>query len=492
VFRTKKGLSADVDWIIATAMFLIYLGSIFVIFKPGVRPVFEEESLLNIVQRNFDENISWSISKTPIFLTPISFSAASCVPSPSVSCKTSDLGGGYYLSLGGEYHNDQTKDKKDPFLATIYPTLSKDQIAKQISLYYIPPRSATSPTGSGYAIVDVTGFATGNAPSSTTSGKPCTSDSDCDSTNTLNPTFCVKISDDPPSTSQCKSLSEITCTSDSDCHTWKCKEHVCIPDSSKVTATGTGSSAESRSNQNNRGGQATATTGTQTDQQRHAQDKKKDINTQYDQQGRAQSLAEDSLKFDVIDQKNLIFKTNKIDAQREYLLVSSTDVINPVGGELLVDPTRQTNAKVACILPDYKDPCVLPDCNPQQQLGAITRGGCKVKYDLGSTEVLAGVSTNRFIDLDQFTLSGSSCSAGYVCVKEKWGFPSIREFQIQIEDARNDPSLNLFSSFPDKVLRFPDNKVIPLEARVKVRQFNSFVLTPDGLKIPITVTLKVW
>ena len=66
--KNKKGIATAVDWIIAVGIFLVYFGLVFVFFKPGVSDVFDEDTLLGIVEEGFMNDVTWNMTKTPIFL----------------------------------------------------------------------------------------------------------------------------------------------------------------------------------------------------------------------------------------------------------------------------------------------------------------------------------------------------------------------------------------------------------------------------------------
>jgi hypothetical protein len=63
----KRGLGNDIDWILGVGIFLMSLTLIFVIFRPGIKPVTDSETLLNILQAGL-EDLDWEVSKTPIFV----------------------------------------------------------------------------------------------------------------------------------------------------------------------------------------------------------------------------------------------------------------------------------------------------------------------------------------------------------------------------------------------------------------------------------------
>jgi hypothetical protein len=64
----KKGIAEAIDWIVAGSIFLIYLGLVFIFFKPGVAEVFDDGSLFEIVQDNLMQETMWEMTKVPIFI----------------------------------------------------------------------------------------------------------------------------------------------------------------------------------------------------------------------------------------------------------------------------------------------------------------------------------------------------------------------------------------------------------------------------------------
>lgn len=69
----KKGVAEGVDWMIAAGIFLIYLGLVFVFFKPGVKPIYDYEELATLVGNNINKDLVWNMTKIPVFTKPIAF-----------------------------------------------------------------------------------------------------------------------------------------------------------------------------------------------------------------------------------------------------------------------------------------------------------------------------------------------------------------------------------------------------------------------------------
>ena len=73
MFKQKKGISGHIDWILGIAMFLLAIGSMIVLFKPGVTPTTNADTMINLVQDNFISDTEWTITKQPIFLMPVTY-----------------------------------------------------------------------------------------------------------------------------------------------------------------------------------------------------------------------------------------------------------------------------------------------------------------------------------------------------------------------------------------------------------------------------------
>ena len=63
----KKGLHY-VDWVISMGTFVIAIIAILVYLKPGVKPEYNRESLLSIVETNFFNETGWMVRKVPLFI----------------------------------------------------------------------------------------------------------------------------------------------------------------------------------------------------------------------------------------------------------------------------------------------------------------------------------------------------------------------------------------------------------------------------------------
>lgn len=67
----KRGIGHEIDWILGVGMFILAVAFIFVLFKPGVTPVYDSQTLLNILQDGFEDSTNWEIVQASIFMAPI-------------------------------------------------------------------------------------------------------------------------------------------------------------------------------------------------------------------------------------------------------------------------------------------------------------------------------------------------------------------------------------------------------------------------------------
>jgi len=127
--------------------------------------------------------------------------------------------------------------------------------------------------------------------------------------------------------------------------------------------------------------------------------------------------------------------------------------------------------------------------NPSSYAPAVI-GPCQAMYEIGATETVKGIDLASFLSLNLTSASG--CTIGYDCIKEKWKFPASKEFIINIT------SLSIANSNPNAQLKqfsytFPSNSAgPPKNINVFVRQFNDYILTDDGIKIPVNIRITIW
>lgn len=65
--RGKKGLDY-IDWSISMGIFIVAVTALFVFLKPGARPEHDQDTLINIVERQFVKETQWFVHETPLFI----------------------------------------------------------------------------------------------------------------------------------------------------------------------------------------------------------------------------------------------------------------------------------------------------------------------------------------------------------------------------------------------------------------------------------------
>ncbi len=68
----KKG-DIHVDWVISLGIFILYITSLLLIIKPGFRPSYSGDSLINILEEKFRKEAYWTIKTFPVSLS-------NCIP----------------------------------------------------------------------------------------------------------------------------------------------------------------------------------------------------------------------------------------------------------------------------------------------------------------------------------------------------------------------------------------------------------------------------
>lgn len=62
----KKG--THVDWVISMGIFTLYVFALFLFLRPGIKPVHKPVTLLDALERHFNEEVMWEIKKVPLFI----------------------------------------------------------------------------------------------------------------------------------------------------------------------------------------------------------------------------------------------------------------------------------------------------------------------------------------------------------------------------------------------------------------------------------------
>ncbi|MDO8555540.1 MAG: hypothetical protein Q7R96_00005, partial [Nanoarchaeota archaeon] len=57
------------DWAISMGLFLVAILTMFIFLKPGVQPIYQQTTLLDIIEHEFLTNTTWTIKQLPVFIT---------------------------------------------------------------------------------------------------------------------------------------------------------------------------------------------------------------------------------------------------------------------------------------------------------------------------------------------------------------------------------------------------------------------------------------
>ena len=119
----------------------------------------------------------------------------------------------------------------------------------------------------------------------------------------------------------------------------------------------------------------------------------------------------------------------------------------------------------------------------EDEYGDYSEPTCFAQYSLGVTETLFGIEPDgdgvNFVDTSGCTIAPVD---DYLCAKELWGFPELKEFKIAVTSTALDPN----------TIWFPDNTYIPGNVRVDSRLFNSYLLSDNGVRTPAEINILVW
>ncbi len=503
--NTKKGIAEGVDWIIALGLFLLAVGFILVLFKPGIHPVFESQNLLNVVQDGIEKKLSWEVIQQPVFVEPVRFEVCLDSSCSSFDIKTSNDFDGSVISFAGVCHYPNPpslsgeKITCDTCDATITPGCDQKSkfeifdinyeaselildIEKKILMFY----SAVSDTSSDTATE--LGSLTGTT--ELPIGASCGSASDCLSN------YCSSSSSSSSSSTCALAPDSISCTSDDLCQNGFC-------DSANKCATPPSTRHKKRIGED--------------------KDSKKNFGPHYGRGNDKTHKEERKLKFLLADSlspevavRNPVLKIkDSFDSdypKRKYLMIYATKELDPdyIPPSYTLDTIELTpGVKTplrACIITDYEcsstsspipDSCPLIkyDSTVLPGSSSILRNHCELQYTLGVPEKIDGLYLTDLLSLGIWEDKEPKCSnplgtfteKGYDCFKKSIGFPESRDFHIHIFS----PDLDVASGAESIDIAFPQIPP-PLEADIRTRQFNTFILNEDGIKVPVVVSLAVW
>ena len=155
----------------------------------------------------------------------------------------------------------------------------------------------------------------------------------------------------------------------------------------------------------------------------------------------------------------------------KVVLISSGEEIGEVGKPKTsdVDPLNEL-----CSLKDY-DKAI----NKEE----LT---CGAHYAVGASEKLKGLKLENADSVETLRLK---VATDYEGVKEQWGFPDVKDFRIVIYSPSEDLTFEEADNNFELVVGLQKPS---LDTEVFVREFNTFTLSEDGIKVPITINIRVW
>ncbi len=490
----KKGIGAEVDWIIAIGIFLIAFGAILVLFKPGIRPVFESDTLLDIVQQGVENQLTWNITKQPFFTEPVSYEYKTSSGGIKKTNTNAIKYGAVFEMVGTCKYNPATKKIescqkdfpviKNNFPWTANPSVSSEKLNNLESnmLFFYE----------GYS--DVSSEIIPNSqsdPADLPVGSTCTDAKQC-VTN-----YCTAIS---PKTCALAPAGTI-CISDTQCESQDC---VVTTGTTGTCAAGTATVGGEITADSSVGDGLDALDMYQGRDSKDSQERKLKFRL---------GVTATPPKLPTLHDKNPILKLQTCfkspdPIRRKYLMVFGTNPLvkvrdsnDELTAQVTAKPSGYPYKLRACELPDYSCPpsssslatscsstAVLP-CPTIVYNDADPSGTyCNLKYTLGVPERIVGLSLESLLSLKNWEDVDQSCATegltGYDCFKKAIGFPELREFRINIvttdKDSVNQVNINFMKAPP------------PDDAKVTARQFNTFILTNEGVKVPVIVTMTVW
>ncbi|GEM_PF-5908063 len=495
----KKGIGGDIDWIIAMGIFLIFMGMVFTLFKPGIRPSFDYKSLHQIVEENFLNDTKWEIYKQPIFIEDTNLEppySEGTSPNEKRCSKTSvctspnKFGSKPFVLDGSTYKANEdppvSTDNNFPLFTSFFPGKNATEVKQRTRVYYITEGEkgggVTTNAVLNVNFHDITGMAAAggnNQAPNNDKDNECTRDQDCGRGKLCFSDKCV----DPPK----KAVGE-SCSNGEECASNICESSLCVPKSrfkrghictvpaeciqgltcdsqqKKCCAQNTGDPQRC----NREGGKRDG--GNQRSQSSQGNNNPGGITN-----ANRENLGENEIDYkiygdDSTKKVGLMGVSFADGEQKRYTLVYSSEIINP--GNVGSAEQQPSSVFKACIVSDY------------DTAKKVKGPDCQARYSVGVREAVHGISLKKYEAIVPGNVGATPCAGReYECLKEKWGYPLVKDFRIDMFNT----DLGISFTVPKTAMNTDRTK-----ATVRVRQFNDFILTEEGLKVPVTVSIKVW
>jgi len=468
IFPNKKGIGAEVDWVIAIGVFLIYLALTLVFFKPGIKPVYNSDTLLEIVDENFRNSAYWTITTQPMFVEPINFqktcgsgTSAQTINDASLKYVPKPLGGGEdtckYPNTGtGNSVQVEFRGKLTNGAVTSgFPIFTGTNPYKKenLKLFFVAGNIAQENiVGSGSrAETSEAGQKTGLERAMRRMEEPL---------NRIPSSVCLAIS-----WTQTTPIDTVIIPNIKNC----CEPFIANTNLDGDTSTNR-DAARNLEKCNDALGlvnqyealSAPPTVPNAPDTEIVDRDS---LTTS------PAELREGFVDDFSINNDNLVFTPyfNAVD-KTKYILTYANDVIN-VADTTSLDITAPTRViyDIGCSIDNYNS-----DYTPNQ--------ACHARYELGVAETFSGLSLRKLLLYKDFPCPGSTTKSGYECIKENWGYPANKDFKIRIYKTNSQTP----------IAEFPKQTIIPSNVDVYSKQFSTFILNEDGLRQAVTVNILVW
>lgn len=433
----KKAIGNDIDWIIAMGIFLIYLVMTLVYFKPGVKPVFNPDNLLDIVDENFGKTAYWEVTTQPMFVSRLN--CINPVPPGSQTCPLYNNNNEMFEFFG---NYEQATDNLSISLDNNALNRLLSLIQSNTQIFFVKPNTTNI-----------------NLASDSIPGNRNTEETQAQFGATLPTEAQLKQQYEDKNCAKCEC--EIN-----NLEKGRCEEHrndqqtaTCDRETDKNLISECRNLLEQKDKTKSNSGNSRGTEPTQE----NPVALNELIQTEF---------REGYIKFNVSN-GNLRMKpyfSTVAGDKTKYLITTSSIKIN--------DQADLTGSPSPSIPPNsYKGACLIANYNTNLKIGP--NSGCFAKYELGVSETLKGIYLPGIANYAD--LSCEDNKKGYECVKLYWGYPSTKEFKIKVYTPDQKP-----------VAEFPKEPIIPTNVNVYSRQYNSFILNDDGLKKPVIISILVW